>query len=75
MLCCTLPGGVVAGVPGTVCGLLIPVSTARGWLAPAVGKAPEFHSCDGPWPFIPATVALVGGVGNVCALSRLGRPP
>jgi hypothetical protein len=71
-----LPGGVVAGVVGIDRALLRPVSMDKGWAPvtplPMVG-AP--HSYELPWLPIPITLeALVGGVGKVCARSKLGRP-
>ena len=76
MLDIELPGGVVAGVEGIDRALLSPVSIDRGWLPatlPLMVAAP--HSYELPWLVIPITLeALVGGVGKVCARSKLGRP-
>ena len=78
MFCMLFPGGVVAGVVGIERAVLLsPVSIDNGWLVPSVPGS--------DWPLqslyellalpLPMTLeALVGGVGKVWALSRLGLP-
>lgn len=71
-----LPGGVVAGVVGMDLVLLRPVSIDKGWVLLTLFAMPEPpQSYELPWLPMPITLeALVGGVGNVCARSKPGRP-
>lgn len=75
MLCMFAPGGVVAGVLGIERALLRPVSMEIGlppWFPPMPCCCVHWKPSDGP--MFPITLdALVGGVGNVCARSSVGR--
>jgi len=68
-------GGVLAGVVGTERVLPRVVSMERGWVAGPVETGAPPHSYELPvFPMPIMLEPLVGGVGNVCALSRPGLP-